>query len=259
MSGDQVVCGYDAVNPGQRHPERRLPAPRIHRRVSAGPRISCRYNPTASNINPGNTTCTPFEQPTTAAMSRNGITCAYDATPTSSVVDTSCTWDVSATAATPKTTCAYSTGSATTVTKTDDCTVVTQDTGTANTTVWHGRLEGLFLPLGGGYHRGLGRMFGHGFSGRFSTGRVALLRLLDLRLRQSRGHQRVFMCRAPGGLTGGPTRACTYLGTPSSVSAPLELVLLRGLLVAAPADFSYPAKTCSYDAADAPVAVSTLR
>jgi Tfp pilus tip-associated adhesin PilY1 len=136
MSGNRVVCGYNTISwaDATGSPVTCTPAaPASY----GGSRITCRYSSSASNTSPGQTTCAPNDQVLTAAMTGNKVTCAYDASPTSTTTTTSCQWSTSATAVTQQTTCAYNAGAATTATV-DPCSPVAQSTGTSNGTTWNG-------------------------------------------------------------------------------------------------------------------------
>lgn len=107
---------------------------------ASSPRTDCNYQ-TATTAS-GQTSCAAAAVGTVSTNGttwNTGVSCAYDASPTTTLTNqASCTWVVPAPAASlPRTDCAYNAGAATTSTVAT-CTPVNQSTGTANGTVWSG-------------------------------------------------------------------------------------------------------------------------
>ena len=237
-SQNKVVCGYNTVSwlaAGTCTPA----APANY----GGSRITCRYNPTASSTNTGQTSCAPNSQATTGAMTGNKVECTYDATSTTTTT-TPCTWNDSATAVTPRVTCAY-TGPPTTstVTAPDTCVPVAGDTGTANGTEWDGSVttctwNTALVATGLTSCSPTGSAAGPPFTPYTTCGYGAGVVATGL------SSCTEDLPESGPSYTGGSTTACAYPGTATTISAPKASCLW----VAPSATFAAPATTCTYDA-----------
>jgi Tfp pilus tip-associated adhesin PilY1 len=137
MSGDMVECQWNPTTVWTATAS--CAAPNTPANFSAL-KTSCRYNPAVkTGPTTGQTTCTPRDQPTSAAMTLDKTVCAWDAASTTTTTSP-CTWAVPATPTSPRTTCAYDTAFNTTASPAS-CTPVPQvNSNTANGQVWSGSI-----------------------------------------------------------------------------------------------------------------------
>ena len=128
MSGDKVVCAYDAASA----PVAVASCSPTITNTGALPIITCGYNATAGTKLTAQDTCTANDQPTTGAMTGDKVVCAFDA-PSTPVAVGSCTPTVSPTTAAKKITCGYNATAGTKLTAQDTCTAKDQPTTGAMT------------------------------------------------------------------------------------------------------------------------------
>jgi len=136
MSGDKVVCAYDAL-PATTTENLASCTWTVPSPAASAPKTDCSYQ-IASNAT-GQNSCTAAALGTVTTNGQvwnTGVTCTYDAVPTTTTNLASCTWTVPATAASaPKTECSYQIAS--NVSGQNTCTAAALGTVTTNGTAWN--------------------------------------------------------------------------------------------------------------------------
>jgi Tfp pilus tip-associated adhesin PilY1 len=244
ISGNQVICSLGTINwvDATGAPPTCTPAAANYATGTAA--ISCRYRPTADATKTltDQSTCTAFSQPTSAPMSGNQVTCAYQGSTYSTTTETSCQWNTSATAATEKVECAYDTAANTASGAVGTCTTVAQSTGSSQGTIWSGpakacayRTATVATNQPNCTHTG-SMSSGPNYSYYETCAYGSPVVSSASSCTQS-------TAEAGPDYIKGATVACTYLGTPTSSNAVGSCTW-----VAPSATWATPVTTCTYDA-----------